>query len=200
MLFGPVFEAQSDAIMQSNQLGELEKWMTNWMARNGVTLLRISMGTVYLWFGALKFFPGLSPAHELAGRTIAVLSLGLVRPALSLPLLAGWECLIGLGLISGRLLRPTLALLFLHMSGTTLPFFLFPADIFTRFPFATTLEGQYILKNLVLASAGLVIGATVRGGPLEADREAARDVRTKRAPGSLHPAHDDEEEGDSAAM
>ncbi len=40
------------------------------------------MGTVYIWFGALKFFPRLSPAHELAGRTIAALSLGLVRPTM----------------------------------------------------------------------------------------------------------------------
>jgi uncharacterized membrane protein YphA (DoxX/SURF4 family) len=158
------------------------------------------MGTVYLWFGALKFFPTLSPAHELAGRTIAALSLGLVRPTLSLPLLAAWECLIGLGLIAGRLLRPTLVLLFLHMSGTMLPFFLFPAEIFTRFPFATTLEGQYILKNLVLASAGVVIGATVRGGGLEANREATRHPRVKLTHGSRHPTHDDEDEVNSAAM
>jgi hypothetical protein len=50
--------------------------ITNWMARHGVPLLRVSLGIVFLWFGALKFFPGLSPASDLAARTIATLSFG----------------------------------------------------------------------------------------------------------------------------
>jgi hypothetical protein len=51
--------------------------------------------------------------------------------------------------------------------------FLFPDEVFLRFPYAPTMEGQYIIKNLVLVSAGLVIGATVRGGGLVADPERA---------------------------
>jgi hypothetical protein len=72
-------------------------------------------------------------------------------------------------LLTGRFLRVTLALLFLQMPGTVLPLFFFPKETFIAFPHAPTLEGQYIIKNLVLVAAGLVVGATVRGGRLTAN-------------------------------
>jgi uncharacterized membrane protein YkgB len=150
--------------------------IVEWMAAHGIQLTRISLGIVFLWFGALKFFPGLSPAQELAGRTIEQLTGGLVGPALSLPILAAWECTIGLGLISGRLLRLTLLLLFLQMPGTLLPLLFFPHETFVHPPYAPTLEGQYIIKNLVLISAGIVVGATVRGGKI-VDEPAVGDSR-----------------------
>jgi uncharacterized membrane protein YphA (DoxX/SURF4 family) len=144
--------------------------ITNWMARYGVPLLRISLGVVFLWFGALKFFPGLSPAQDLAARTIETLSFGIVPPRVSIPFLAGWECLIGLGLLSGIFMRATLLLLAVQMAGTLTPLVLFPSEVFTRIPYAPTLEGQYIIKNAVLISAAIVIGATVRGGGLVAEK------------------------------
>ncbi len=144
----------------------LDQRITHWMARYGVLLLRISLGIVFFWFGFLKFFPGLSPAQDLATRTIEILTFGLLRPQLSIYILVTWECLIGLGLITGWFMRATLLLLFLQMMGTITPIFFFPAEVFTRIPYAPTLEGQYIIKNMVLISAGLVIGATVRGGRL----------------------------------
>jgi hypothetical protein len=119
-----------------------------------------------LWFGALKFVPGMSPAEDLATRTIEHLTLGTIGPAVSLPVLATWECAIGLGLLTKRFLRATLLLLAVQMVGTAMPLILFPAETFTRFPLAPTLEGQYIIKNVVLIGAGMVIGATVRGGGL----------------------------------
>ena len=150
-----------------------DRRLTRWMAREGPLLLRISLGIVFLWFGALKFFPDLSPAQDLAIRTMHALSFGRVPPSVTLPVLAGWECLIGLGLLTGRLLRVTLLLMFVQMLGTITPVFLFPSEVFVRIPYAPTLEGQYIIKNLVLISAGVVIGATVRGGKLVADPGAA---------------------------
>lgn len=150
-------------------LNYLDAWITRWMAHYGILLLRISMGIIFLWFGALKFFPGLSPAADLATRTIERLTFGLIAPDVSLLILAAWESLIGLGLIFGIFMRATLLLLFLQMLGTISPIFLFPQEVFTKFPYAPTLEGQYIFKNLVLISAGLVIGATVRGGRVVAD-------------------------------
>ncbi len=143
--------------------------ITRWMANNGIRLLRISLGVVFFWFGFLKFFPGISPAEGLASETIAVASGGVVGPDISLPILATWECLIGAGLMAGRGLRLVLFLLFAQMPGTVLPLFLFPELTFKSIPFVLTLEGQYIIKNLVLVSAGIVIGATVRGGRLAAD-------------------------------
>jgi len=139
------------------------------MARYGLVFLRLSLGIVFLWFGALKFFPEMSPAQELAARTIAVLTGGLVPADVALPILAGWECLIGIGLLVGWGLRAVLLLLYLQMLGTLTPLVLFPREVFIHVPYAPTLEGQYIIKNLVLISAGIVIGATVRGGRVVAD-------------------------------
>jgi uncharacterized membrane protein YphA (DoxX/SURF4 family) len=136
------------------------------MARYGVRLLRISLGVNFFWFGFLKFFPGLSPAQDLATRTISVLTFGKVAPWVAMIVLATWESAIGLGLIFGVFMRATLFLLFVQMLGAITPLVLFPHETFVRFPYAPTLEGQYIIKNLVLISAGIVIGATVRGGKL----------------------------------
>jgi len=146
----------------------LDKILTVSMARYGITLLRLSVGIIFLWFGFLKFFPGLSPAEDLATRTMHVLSFGLVRPQNALIILAVWECAVGLGLILGIFLRATLLLLWLQMAGTVAPLFIFPQEVFSHLPYAPTLEGQYIIKNLVLVSAGIVVGATVRGGRLRA--------------------------------
>ena len=157
-------------------MGSLRTWfdridvrITNWMARSGIMLLRVSLGIVFFWFGALKFFPGLSPAQDLATRTIEILTFGLMPPKVSILVLATWEGLIGLGLLLGLFMRATLLLLFLQMLGTMAPLFFFPHEVFTRIPSAPTLEGQYIIKNIVLISAGLIIGATVRGGAVEAN-------------------------------
>ena len=154
------------------RLGEIDVRITRWMARYGVPILRVSLGIVFLWFGFLKFFPGLSPAQELAGRTVTLLTLGMVPPSVAVPVLAAWESAIGIGLILGRALRIVLLLLFVQMLGTLSPVILFPAEVFVRIPYAPTLEGQYIIKNLVLISAAIVIGATVRGGHLDPEPTA----------------------------
>jgi len=160
--------------------------LTNWMARYGIVILRVGLGLIFVWFGALKFFPSLSPAEELATATISRLTFGLVPPEVSLPVLAAWEVLIGVGLVTGRFLRITLLLLFLQMLGTVMPVFLFPDQVFTAFPYAPTLEGQYIFKNIVLIGAGLVIGATVRGGAVVADPEIAKLAADRRAAQGTH--------------
>jgi len=150
------------------RLDPVDVRLTSWMARHGVVLLRIALGIVFVWFGAIKFVPGWSPAADLAARTTERLTLGLVPAHVGLPVLAAWETLIGLGLLSGRYLRVTLLLLFVQMPGTMMPLLLFPGETFVAFPHAPTMEGQYIIKNLVLVSAAIVIGATVRGGRLVA--------------------------------
>lgn len=151
--------------------------ITSWMARYGIVLLRISLGIIFLWFGALKFFPGLSPAEGLAARTIERITFGWMSAETALWVLAVWESLIGLGLIFGVFMRATLLLLFAQMIGTISPVFFFPEEVFKVIPYAPTLEGQYIIKNLVIVSAAVVIGATVRGGGVVADPAAARLAR-----------------------
>lgn len=134
------------------------------MAEYGVKLLRWSIGFVFVWFGALKLWPGLSPADEIATATSRELTFGLLSTDVARLGLAFLEITIGVGLLTGRWLRLTIALLLAQMAGTLTPLVIFPERIWTDFPFVLTLEGQYILKNGVLISAGFVIGATARGG------------------------------------
>ncbi|MFC4141786.1 DoxX family membrane protein [Pedobacter mendelii] len=162
-----------------------EKRIIAWKARNGMNILRICLGIIFIWFGFLKFFPGASSAEEIAGRTILKLSLGWVKPEVSMPVLAVWECVIGLGLISKAWLRLTLILLYLQMAGTFLPLLFFPHETFNHSLFVPTLLGQYIIKNFVLISSGIVIGATLKGGklvssPLVAEKSIKREKRFGR--------------------
>jgi len=140
--------------------------ITRWMSAKGLVLLRLSIGIVFFWFGFLKYFEGLSPAEDIAVRTVSTMTFGLIDDKLILYGLATWEVLIGIGLIFKLFMRATLLLLYLQMLGTFMPIFLFPDEVFHLFPISFTLEGQYIIKNIVVLSAGIVIGATVRGGTL----------------------------------
>lgn len=153
-------------------LDPIDQRITAWMARHGVAFARLALGIVFLWFGAIKLVPGWSPAAELAGRTIEVMTFSVVSASVGVPILAVWESLIGLGLLTGKFLRATLLLLFVQMPGTMVPLLIFPEEMFRVFPFAPTLEGQYIIKNVVLVSAAIVVGATVRGGQLSARARA----------------------------
>ena len=148
----------------STTVDQLDQRITSWMARYGIVIMRIGLGVVFFWFGILKLFPGMSPAEDLVRNTIYF-----VDPDLFMPVLAIWEALIGIGLITGKYMRATLLLLFMQMPGTALPLVLLPEVVWTAFPYGLTLEGQYIVKNLVLIGAGLVIGGTVRGGRLVAE-------------------------------
>ncbi len=144
----------------------IDRRITELMADHGLMLLRLALGIVFFWFGVLKFFPDASPAEALAGKTIETLTFGAIPQATGLMILAVWESAIGIGLFIGRWMRAVLLLLFVQMLGTITPLFLFPTETFTIFPIAPTLEGQYIIKNIVIVSAAIVLGATVRGGEL----------------------------------
>ncbi len=148
--------------------------ITKWMAKNGLFLLRISIGIVFFWFGILKFFEGMSPAEGLAVRTIEVLTFGVLPEKIILYGLAAWEVLIGIGLLLNIFLRETLLLLYLQMIGTFTPLFLFPSEVFHVVPFSFTLEGQYIVKNIVVVSAGIVLGATVRGAGIYSKKDSEK--------------------------
>jgi uncharacterized membrane protein YphA (DoxX/SURF4 family) len=168
-----------DLVRGKRQFETLDAAITHWMADNGIIILRIALGIVFIWFGGLKYFPGLSPAEDLVQATVPF-----IPGRIFLPFLATWEVIIGLGFLTGRFLRLTILLLFFQMPGTISPVFLLPDQVFTVFPFGLTLEGQYIVKNVVLIAAALVIGATVRGGQLIEDAdavEAAKLVRQRQS-------------------
>jgi len=135
---------------------QVDPVIAGWMERNGIRLLRISLGIIFIWFGALKTV-GMSPAQELVARTVYWFP-----PEIFIPILGWWEVLIGVGLLIRPMVRLAIALLFLQMPGTMLPLFLLPDICFTSVPFGLTIEGQYIIKNLILISAAIVVGGTVR--------------------------------------
>lgn len=119
--------------------------------KHSVTIMRIALAIVYIWFGALKIF-GMSPAGELVEETVYWFN-----PALFIPILGGCEIIIGLGLLIKRFIPITIMLLLLHMAATFFPVFILKTLCFEGFPFCPTLVGQYIIKNLVLIAGALII-------------------------------------------
>jgi uncharacterized membrane protein YkgB len=119
--------------------------------------IHVALGINFVWFGALKFLPGLSPAETLATTTIEALTFGLIAAPLSIKLLAIWEVTVGIGFLSGRLVPLFLRLFMVHMVLTFSPLFLFPEMCFSHVPYGLTLVGQYIVKNLVFISAGALV-------------------------------------------
>ena len=162
-------------IIKTTWFKKVDKAIRGWMRKFGLKALRISIGLVFLWFGFIKFFPGLSPAHDLAINTISIVTFGVIPDSSLITGLAVWEVMIGLGLLTGKFMRLTLLLLFLQMPGTFLPVFLFPEIVFVSIPFVPTIEGQYIFKNLVLISAGIVLGGFLEKRPTGGIQEPPAD-------------------------
>ncbi len=138
----------------------------HWLVSHSVTLLRVTLGGIFLGFGVLKFFPGLSPAAALAEQTFGILTFGLVPAAVARVLIAILECAIGLCFITGKGLRVGVWLLGLQLLGALSPLLLLAGEMFSGPHRAPSLEGQYVIKDVVLVAAGMVIAATVRGGRL----------------------------------
>jgi uncharacterized membrane protein YkgB len=135
---------------------QIDERIAAWMERHGRRTLRVALAVIFIWYGALKLL-GMSPAADLVKHTVYW-----IPPDIFLPILGWWEVAIGVCLLLRPLIRVWILLLFLQMPGTVLPLFLLPEVCFTSIPFGLTLEGQYIVKNLVLIGAGIVVGGTVR--------------------------------------
>lgn len=129
------------------------------IALSGPVLLRVSVGLVFLWFGVLKLFPAVSPAEEVAVRASAKLTFGLLPLDAILPLLAVLETAIGIGLVTGFLLRLTLTVFFAHMVGVFSALFVLHEEMWKTGTPIPTMLGQYIIKNVVLVVACLVVAA-----------------------------------------
>ena len=145
--------ASGDGI--SNQLTRLAQSVTGRLAK--LDLLALSTGLIFLWFGALKFFPEVSPAEVLAQETIRRLTFGLIVPEVSIILLALMETAIGLALILSIRKRRIALIAIGHMLCTFTPLLFFPDEIFVNVPFQLTLTGQYIVKNLIIVSVLLTL-------------------------------------------
>jgi len=138
---------------------EIERKLSNYFKGRSVSLLRYAMGIIFFWYGALKV-SGDTPVYELVMQALPQLENHIL-----VSLIGIWEMAIGFFLFFKRFVRYGLILLFLHFPGTFLPLFTDPEACFTSIPFGLTLEGQYIFKNLILISAGLVILSTLHNRP-----------------------------------
>jgi uncharacterized membrane protein YkgB len=134
----------------------------------GIQFARFALGIVFIWFGALKMIGDLSPAYDLVAATVYWLT-----PEIIIPLIGLWEVAIGVAFLFPPLTRLALLLLIPQMPATFLPLVLLPAVTFTVVPWGLTLEGQYIVKNLVIIACALIIGGTA----LRKDR-TDREART----------------------
>jgi uncharacterized membrane protein YkgB len=128
------------------------------LSRWSVPALRVALGIVFIWFGALKI-GRVSPVATLVASTVYWFDPDWVVPALGVV-----EVFIGVGLVLGRGLRIVLLVFILQMVGTLLILVLLPDVAFReRNPLLLTTQGEFVVKNLVLLTAGLVVGSTVRG-------------------------------------
>ena len=137
------------------------------LAAYSVPILRVSLGLVFLVFGAFKFVPGFSPAEDLAIATVEKLTLGLVSGQFALVLTAVMEVTIGLTLVSGRFLKTGLIVLATAMGGILAPLVLFPGELYLDN--GVTLTAQYVFKDIVLVAAGMVVAAQALGARLRRD-------------------------------
>ena len=142
-------------------LAQIDRSISAFMRRHGIAALRLSLGVIFIWFGLLKPL-GLSPAEPLVEATVRWLPL--LSPESWVVVIGWWEVAIGGTFLFSKTTRIAIALLALQMVGTFMPLVLLPEVAFQagRLPYAPTLEGQYIIKNLLIISAGLVVGGTVR--------------------------------------
>ena len=138
-------------------LQRVDRRLVRWMDEHAAALLRWSLALVLVWFGALKL-AGVSPVVDLVAKTLPWLPPGVLIPALG-----AFEVVLGALLAWGRLLRVTLALFWAQMAGTFLVLLLRPDVAFQGGnPLLLTVEGEFVVKNVVLAAAGIAIGGSLR--------------------------------------
>ena len=165
-----------------DRFDRLDTALNRWLVAHSIALMRISLGLVFLAFGALKFFPGLSPIEGLATRTTTALTFGLVPPSVGLVMIAALEVAIGLFFVTGRYLRVGVWLMGAQMIGAMSPLVLFPGELFSGVLHAPTLVAQYILKDVVLVAVGMVLASTWSGARIMAEPRSMRSTLRARAP------------------
>ncbi len=140
-------------------IDRIDLMITTFLRRWSIPALRVSLGVVFVWFGAMKVFD-VTPVADLVASTVYWFDPGWVVPVLGV-----FEVIVGIGLLFRIALRLVLGLFALQMVGTFLVLALLPEVAFDGGnPLLLTVEGEFVVKNLVLLSAGMVVGATIRRG------------------------------------
>ena len=130
----------------------IAKRMNHW----GITLIKISFAIIFFWFGILKPL-GLSAAIPIVESTVAWLPL--IKPETWVHVIGWWEVAIGILFLFNQTIRLAIALLFLQMFGTFMPMVFLPDIVYQNGNiFLPTMEGQYIIKNIMIISAAITVG------------------------------------------
>ena len=138
------------------RIAEIDMTVSRFLRRFSLPTLRISLAVVFIWFGALKVFD-VTPVGDLVARTVYWFDPGWV-----VPILGVLEIAVGLGLLFKYAMRAVLGAFFLQLIGTFLVLLIQPDISFQDSnPLLLTVEGEFVIKNLVLIAAGMVVGATV---------------------------------------
>ncbi len=180
------FEGESGERVMSNDRQEIagfSAWTQHKTAqvealaqRSAVPLMRYALALIFIWFGFPKLFSGASSAEDIAVSTVDKLTFGLVSGDTARIILALAEVIFGIALIIGRWMPLLLLMILAHMVGTFTPFLFFPEQLWSS-PGVLTIEGQYIVKNVVII-AGLVFLA---GWGMRKGGHAAEDSGTPLA-------------------
>jgi len=142
------------ATRRSISLSAVERRVAALVRPFSLPLLRVSLGVVFIWFGALKV-TNATPVGDLVAGTMPWLD-----PTWFVPLLGGIEVVVGVALIAGRRLTAVSCILVAHLAGTFLVLLLQPQVAFQHGnPLLLTTEGEFVVKNLVLISAGIVLAS-----------------------------------------
>lgn len=141
------------------QLEHLDQKIAGYMQKWANPFLKFAFALLFVWFGILKPL-GLSPAEDLLKATVKWLPFG--DPDTWLILIGWWEVAIGLAFIFKKTIRIAIALLLLQMVGTFLPLIFMPEITFqNNNVFTPTMEGQYIIKNVLIIAAATVLGGSI---------------------------------------
>lgn len=137
-------------------IARIDALLLPWLRKWSKPILRVALGIVFVWFGALKVLE-VSPVSDLVASTVYW-----VDPDWFVPTLGLVEIVIGIGLIGAWQLRWVLLVFIAQMIGTALVFVVRPDVAFQDGnPLKLTVEGEFVIKNLVLIAAGLVVGSTI---------------------------------------
>ena len=141
-----------DSRINDSLVLRLDELLLNTLRRWSITALRLALGSVFLWFGALKIF-GSSPVAMLIQETYSFMPIHVFMFVLGV-----WEIVIGIGIMLKRALRCVLILLCVHLLGTFTAIWFNPGIFFVQgVPLCLTVDGEFVMKNLVLITAALVI-------------------------------------------
>lgn len=164
----PTSTPQPEAVLPAvGRIGAARERLDVILRRVSLPLLRISLGLVFVWFGGLKI-AGVTPVKDLVAGTLPWFD-----PDFFVPTLGVFEVLIGLGLVSGVQLGWVCAAMVAHLGGTFLTVVMQPDAMFQHGnPLMLTMEGEFVVKNLVLITAALVIATWSRVS--REDRSASR--------------------------